>query len=54
MQIDDAEDAFVIALDFRPVLQSPKIVAQVKLTARLNARENTCLHDGRRNSYRKG
>jgi hypothetical protein len=27
VQIDDAEDALVIALDFRPVLQSPEIVA---------------------------
>ncbi len=46
MQVDNAEDAFVAALNLCPILESSEVIAEVKLAAGLNARENTCFHNG--------
>ena len=37
MQIDDAENAFVLVLDGGPILQRAEIIADVKLAGGLNA-----------------
>ena len=44
VQIHDAEDALVVALDLDPVLQRPKIVPNVQIAGRLNAGKDACFH----------
>ena len=44
VQIDDAEDAFVVALDLDPVLQRSQIVSNMQIAGRLNAGEDSCFH----------
>lgn len=44
VQIDDAEDAFVIVLDLHPALQRAKIVSDVEISGRLHAGENSGFH----------
>ena len=44
VQIDDAADALVVALDFDPVLQGSQIVADVQIAGRLNAGEDAFFH----------
>src|SRR5580658_7342818 len=44
VQIDNAEDALVVTLDFNPVFQGAKIISDVKITGGLNAGEDSCFH----------
>ena len=44
VQIDDAPDALVVALNFHPVLQGSQIVADVQIAGRLNAGEDAFFH----------
>ncbi len=41
MQIDDAEDAFVIVLQRHPVADRPEIIAEMQVAGRLNAGKNS-------------
>ncbi len=44
VQIDDAEDALVVALDLDPILQRTQIVSNMQIAGRLNAGEDACFH----------
>ena len=44
MQVDDAIDAIVVVLDFRPILEGSEVVSDVRAAGRLNARKNSCFH----------
>src|ERR1700761_7476812 len=41
MQIDNAEDAFVLILQRDPVADCPEIIAEMQIAGRLHAGENT-------------
>ena len=44
VQIDNAEDALVIALNLNPILQRSQIVPNVLIARRLNAGKDSCFH----------
>src|SRR6266571_769398 len=44
MQIDNAENAFVIALDAHPVFERSQVVADVQISGRLHAGKDSCFH----------
>jgi hypothetical protein len=44
MQIDDAEDAFVIVLDPHPVREGAQIVTDMQIAGGLHARKNAWNH----------
>ena len=50
VQIDDAEDAFVIVLDPDPVSERAQIIADVQVAGRLHARQNAWNHEGGKDS----
>ena len=44
MQIDDAENALVVALDLDPILQRSQVVSNMQIAGRLNAGKDACFH----------
>jgi len=44
VQVDDAENALVIALDSHPVFERPQIISDVQIPGRLHAGKDSCSH----------
>jgi hypothetical protein len=44
VQVHDAEDALVIRLHAHPVLQCAQVIADVQISGRLHAGEDSCSH----------
>ena len=44
VQIDDAEDALVVVLDAHPILERAQVIADVQISGRLHAGEDSCFH----------
>ena len=47
VQIDDAENTFVLPLYLGPVFERSEIITNVELSGRLNTGKNACFHAGR-------
>ena len=45
VQIDDAEDAFVVVLNLYPVPEGTEIIADMEVAGRLNARQDARSHE---------
>jgi hypothetical protein len=46
VEIDDAENTFVVVLNLDPVAERSEIIADVEIAGRLDAGKDACFHDG--------
>src|ERR1035438_6148127 len=44
VQVDDAEDAFVLVLDADPIFERAEVIPNVEIAGRLHAGEDSCFH----------